>query len=340
MTSPRSDFQFSIHHCIGKNTNNTNLAQSWVTRNCSSIEPVIHYLTSEGRAFSWGTFTDGHRRRDKVTRVDGIGLDIDNAGDVPYLPWQTAYEDSILGTAWLAYPSPSFKPTQHRYRLLWLLPEPLTTDEGFKGARLLLSQLMDLYPQVDRACKDPHRLWYGTPNSIPLFDNRNAGIIDFAAVQIAHDQWVIDNPKRANDSHALNLNRHIDVDSSEQYCPAFDGFFRRDDLLMEYIMKERLVQPFLGRGSDTYQDARPFLYGCVAWLGAERTHSSIISTGWDWEDYDVTNEIEKIIDDLDHETKQNVVLWNGALKWRVKSDLTRLTWNHVRLFKRGGSLYV
>ena len=334
--------QYSVHPAIGKNTNNTNLAQGWMVRSSDRLATAEAYLTERGNAFSWGTFEGGHRRMSNLIRLDGIGLDIDNDGkSAGYLTWQQAMADPILGQAWLCYPSPSFRPDRHRFRLLFKLPEPVFTRDQFHEVKSILLQLMDLYPTVDKACKDPCRLWYGNPGSLTLFSNPGEGVVPVEQIAEAHAQWVEANPKAIKSSLALNLNKHsiVGADNNEGFCPAFDGYFRNDPALVEFIMAKRLVLPFAGRQTDTYQDARPFLYASTAWVGPETVLKAADAADWTWDNEPIDREVERILDDLDVETKPFAALFNGALKWRVQSSLCDLTWNHVNQFSRGGKRY-
>lgn len=59
------------------------------------------------------------------------------------------------------YATHSYKPTHERFRICFVLESPITDHSR---ARQFIRGLLSLFPAGDPACKDPVRLFYGSPN--------------------------------------------------------------------------------------------------------------------------------------------------------------------------------
>ena len=162
---------FSIHRAVTGKPHEDEIENAmrltyngWENRSTTKRSTLLSYVLGRGDCFTFATLKpdSGHwRHASQVVEVGGIGLDFDDG-----MLWTEAQQDPILSTAWVCYPSPSFTPErQWKFRLLWRFETPVT---DVSVVRLLLAQLMDLYP-VDKKCAEPHRLWFGNPGASPLY---------------------------------------------------------------------------------------------------------------------------------------------------------------------------
>ena len=241
-----------------------------------------------------------------MVEVGGIGLDVD-AG----LTYQEAQADPILSTAWLCYPSPSFTPEMPwKFRVLWRFENPTSETDA---VRLLLAKLMDLFP-VDKKCAEPHRLWFGNPGASPLFQSiHHEGYVPTDAIDAAWEMWAVEN---SDGGHVRTIQRKqeraaagVGNSSAHQYCPVVDGFYRDDIQVARQLMTK--VQPWLGRKSQTYQQAHALLGGLVSWLGCGITLNLIDEAHWLWDDAkgSMSEIVQKRADELEGYSPKAMWFW-------------------------------
>jgi phage/plasmid-associated DNA primase len=103
---------------------------------------------------------DGKPIKEKI-KVYSEDLTIDQALDHPFIKQHCA----------LAMPSPSHTDDWHKFRLVFILHEALTSSVQIKQA---YQYLMSLLPCADPACKNSDRIFYGAKDAKPFLINPDA----------------------------------------------------------------------------------------------------------------------------------------------------------------------
>jgi ribosomal protein L29 len=86
-------------------------------------------------------------------------IDMDDGMTIPELladPFYTAYGAGFYATS-------SFTPELHKFRILFITEQPI---DNARLSRLIIQGLRLIYPQSDRACVDPARLFYGNAHCV------------------------------------------------------------------------------------------------------------------------------------------------------------------------------
>lgn len=148
------------------------------------------------RGCTWvpGTFGES-KPNDKGKMVWGdfislqvFALDFDNAAKVfdqdgkpikgkkrPLLPHEPGYLSptqaldrcrSLGLKPFMLYFSFSARPGWPRYRLVFDLGEPITDEDT---ARAIIAAVLETYPEADQGCKNPNRLFFGSPGKVHTF---------------------------------------------------------------------------------------------------------------------------------------------------------------------------
>lgn len=99
---------------------------------------------------------DGRRKASNFLQAQHIGIDLDdgthNWDDLVTMPLVDGYASIIHTTA-------SYTPENHRYRVLFLLEEPITNPTDYTHAVRVFMRAFGA--AADAACKDPARLFFG-----------------------------------------------------------------------------------------------------------------------------------------------------------------------------------
>lgn len=107
-----------------------------------------------------------HRRQENFTAGQHIGLDFDNADSI-----EGVLNQGFIKQYWgMWYTTPSHTPEHPRFRVLFFLDTPITDPELYRDCVQALMWKFDL--GMDKACKDPCRLFYGSKDSNPKFVDR------------------------------------------------------------------------------------------------------------------------------------------------------------------------
>ena len=69
-----------------------------------------------------------------------------------------------------------------------------TTPEEFKALEILNLKLMDLYPNLDQACKCLSWTGMAVLMFSPCISSADAGYLPIEQIEAAHAQWKLDNP--------------------------------------------------------------------------------------------------------------------------------------------------
>lgn len=121
-------------------------------------EDIFELITVDGLATSAELNNDNRRESNFVSR-QLLMVDIDGGMTIPELLDNAFYCEYGAGF----YATPSFTPELHKFRICFIL-ETAETDSG--RLRKINRGLLKVFGAADQACKDPTRLFYGTPNCI------------------------------------------------------------------------------------------------------------------------------------------------------------------------------
>jgi hypothetical protein len=150
--------KLSIHKTIrGKPAKDSgvNLGYGWINID-ADWDSVFALITQDGVATSAELTSENRKEANFVSR-QLIMVDIDNGMTLEDLFRNEFY--NIYGAGF--YATPSFTLEHHKFRIMFRLAEP-ETDAG--RLRKLNRGLLRVFEQADEACKDPTRIFYGTPD--------------------------------------------------------------------------------------------------------------------------------------------------------------------------------
>lgn len=138
------------HADIDLGHNWTNVEADW--------DDIFELITLDGLATSAELNTDNRKEANFVSR-QLLMVDIDDGMTIPEL-LDNAFYNTYGGGF---YATPSFTTELHKFRICFVL-EAAETDPG--RLRKINRGLLRVFGAADQACKDPTRLFYGTPNCI------------------------------------------------------------------------------------------------------------------------------------------------------------------------------
>jgi len=158
--------RLSIHEKIrGKPAKGADVNLGWGWMNIEADWPdVFRLITEDGVATSAELSSENRKEANFVSR-QLIMVDIDSGMTIPELLDNEFY--NIYGAGF--YATPSFTAELHKFRIMFILEQP-ETDAG--RLRKLNRGLLKVFEQADEACKDPTRIFYGTPNC-QLYEQRD-----------------------------------------------------------------------------------------------------------------------------------------------------------------------
>ena len=152
--------QVSINpNIIGKPSRHADidLGYNWMNIESSWAE-IFELITQDGFATTAELTTDNRREANFVSR-QLLMVDIDSGMTIPELLDNAFYNTYGAGF----YATPSFTEDLHRFRICFVLEQP-ESDAG--RLRRINRGLLRVFGAADQACKDPTRLFYGTPNCV------------------------------------------------------------------------------------------------------------------------------------------------------------------------------
>jgi hypothetical protein len=150
-----------------------NLGFNWTNIDADWAD-IFDLITVDGLATSAELSTDNRKEANFVSR-QLLMVDIDSGMTIPELLDNAFYNEYGAGF----YATPSFTPELHKFRICFVLQTPITDAEKL---RLVNRGLLQVFAQADEACKDPTRLFYGTPNC--LLCERTDRTLPYAAVEV------------------------------------------------------------------------------------------------------------------------------------------------------------
>lgn len=132
-----------------------NLGYGWITEDIE-WDAVFDLITVDGFATAAALNSNNRKDCNFVSR-ELIMVDIDAGMTIPDLLQDNFYNACGAGF----YATPSFTLEHHKFRILFRLQTPITDANKLRKVN---RALLKVFAQGDQACKDPARLFYGSPN--------------------------------------------------------------------------------------------------------------------------------------------------------------------------------
>jgi len=150
--------KLSVHETIrGKPAKGADVNLGWGWMNIEADWPdVFELITVDGVATSAELSSSNRKEANFVSR-QLVMVDIDSGMTIGELLENQFYNEYAAGF----YATPSFTPELHKFRIMFILEQPETDPARL---RKLNRGLLKVFEQADEACKDPTRIFYGTPN--------------------------------------------------------------------------------------------------------------------------------------------------------------------------------
>lgn len=154
----------------------------------------------EGRTMVLATM-NGKRSKLNMVQQQALALDFDNKDDdtgartegMFYQTIADTLEDEFIKThAAFVYKTFSYTPEWEKFRVVFILDQPLTTNGQVTGA---YKHLMEMYLNADRATKDSSRLFFGGTEAIEINFNN---VLETAGLPVDEEETykkVTKNPK-------------------------------------------------------------------------------------------------------------------------------------------------
>jgi hypothetical protein len=161
------------YECFG---HKVNLGWGW-TNIDAEWPDVFELITIDGYATS-AELRSEHRDDENFVSRQLIMVDIDSGMTIEELldnDWYNAFGAGF-------YVTPSYTDDKPRFRILFRLASPETNSARL---RKINRGLLTLFAQADQACKDPTRIFYGTPNCVIKERKEELLTDDFADILVA-----------------------------------------------------------------------------------------------------------------------------------------------------------
>jgi len=137
------------------NGHKVNLGYNWLNIECD-WETAFELITTDGLATSAELSSDNRTDENFVSR-QLVMVDIDDGMNIQELFNDEFYNEYGAGF----YTTASHTDEHHRFRIMFVLEEPITDREKMKK---IMRGLLMVYQSGDTVCKDAARLYYGVPN--------------------------------------------------------------------------------------------------------------------------------------------------------------------------------
>jgi len=118
-------------------------------------DDLINLIQSCGFAFC-SVYRGSKRKNENFVETGFLALDFDDCNLKKY-----QFDEYLTNFASFIYTTPSHEETPHknRFRVVFELEEPIENVEEFK---LVICELLKMFPEADPACKDPVRIFFGS----------------------------------------------------------------------------------------------------------------------------------------------------------------------------------
>jgi hypothetical protein len=166
------------YECLGQRVN-----LGWGWQNIEADWPdVFELITVDGYATSAELKSD-HRDDEQFVSRELLMVDIDSGMTIEELLDNTWYNQYGAGF----YITPSYSDAAPRFRIMFRLEQ---AENNIERLRKINRALLMLFEQADQACKDPTRIFYGTPNCEIKEYRQQLLTEDFTAVLIAMTEQI------------------------------------------------------------------------------------------------------------------------------------------------------
>lgn len=197
--------EYSYHPTRGKAQPHQTgkLGTGWETIE-TTVEDMWQLITVDGLATSCALL-NGERKASNFSSRQVFMIDIDGGMSIQQLKRNTFYNQY----AWGYYVTPSHTEDNPRFRIVFISEFPVS-DYGNCGSVINSLQLM--FQESDKACKDPVRLFYGTPDCQNLEVMGNIIESNNVYSMIAYDQKlrIFKTPQQHYNYTGQDIPRRID----------------------------------------------------------------------------------------------------------------------------------
>lgn len=235
-------------------------------------DELLFNILGKGKTILTGTFNKRRTKR-SLKQASVLLLDFDNKDETnPYTINDLINDDFMLENAVGYYHTFSYLKEKERFRVLFVLPEPIYSSDLYEE---IYSELLLKYPMADSKCKDVSRIFYGGTNPKLI----NAGNI---LTDIKTDLYK--NQSKENKkglrlynqiSHALeNRSQYTDINTAyikyihENNLDAYKDFLNQNHLVLNifvnslqeaiYVIKRLDMRKLLGIDKNRTIKYNPF----------------------------------------------------------------------------------
>jgi hypothetical protein len=140
------------------NGETVNLGYGWQNIECDTWQEIFELITTDGYATS-AELVGNHRCDDDYVSRQVVMVDIDDGMTIQELFENDFYNEFGAGF----YTTARHTDTAHRFRILFVLEEPIT---DCLTMRKVIRGLLEIFDSGDKSCKDASRIYYGIPNCL------------------------------------------------------------------------------------------------------------------------------------------------------------------------------
>lgn len=222
-------------------------------RICGSIEEVTPELlaneVAKGKSFVAGIMKDNERKKRNLLYQQVIALDFDDGTRIDDL----VANEFIKEHASFIYMTLSNTDDFNKSRVVFILDKKLTSNEQIEQ---VYNKLFEIFPNVDKACKDSSRIFFGGKDFIEINFNNTFYIEDFitdlnienqSVVRVDEKETVID----PRDKPTWWLMRHGYDDIVKERLSVYKASVEQQSVAMNYFnsLNMREVLGFKKKGN-------------------------------------------------------------------------------------------
>ncbi|MBU9481406.1 hypothetical protein [Burkholderia multivorans] len=198
------------------------------------------FIDSVQSGFAFCAWLNGPRKSKNFQCMQVLAVDIDSGLTIEEVRAHTFFQKF----GWFIYTTPSHRPDAHRFRIVFLMEQPIETEQRMKLAYTGIVRMFG----GDRSCTDASRLFYGSENCevhrvdrvLPM--DQVEYVIELGENEIHNDGRAISNDGLANSRSSVVLDQNEMVETEN------DGAY----LLRELKSRTRVFCP---RHIDTHASA-------------------------------------------------------------------------------------
>ena len=122
-----------------------------------SVNDFVNKVIKKGYSWTGGKFKNNHRHKKNFIQSEIIGIDVDEGTQLNKIFNDKFTQENAL----LLYTSTSHSKSNHRFRIVFKLPEPIKNSNEIEQ---IIKKLIKYY-NSDSNCSDCSRIFYGNTNA-------------------------------------------------------------------------------------------------------------------------------------------------------------------------------